>query len=45
MAQNDDESSSSTSEDEVAYFEGDTESFMQRKRDFMFSGLPPGNRG
>lgn len=45
MAQNDDELSSSTSEDEVAYFEGDTESFMQRKRDFMFSGLPPGNRG
>lgn len=36
---------SSTSEDEVACFEDDTESFMQRKRELRFSGLPPGERG
>lgn len=40
-AQQDDDDS----EDEVACFEEDTESFMQRKREFMFSGLPPGKRG
>eukprot|EP00752_Nemacystus_decipiens_P011712 g10393.t1 len=35
------EESSSASEDEVAYFEDETESFMQRKREFAFSGVPP----
>eukprot|EP00903_Cladosiphon_okamuranus_P015494 g14305.t1 len=38
--QQDDELSAS-SEDELACFEDDTNSFMQRKRDFVFSGIPP----
>ena len=46
MAQQEDEESSSASEaDEVACFEDDTESFMQRKREFLFTGLPPGEMG
>lgn len=43
MAQQDAESS--TSEDEAACFEDDTESFMQRKREFLLPNLPPGERG
>lgn len=35
---------SSTSEDEAACFEDDTDSFMLRKREFLFSGIPPGKR-
>lgn len=44
MAQQAATSSSDEEEEEVACFERDTESFMLRKRRFMFPGLPPGAR-
>lgn len=40
MMTNPDEESSVSEEDEVACFEDDTESFMQRMREFVFSDLP-----
>lgn len=37
-------SSGSDADDEVARFEEDTQSFMLRKRDFLFPGIPAGAR-